>query len=76
MKIYRNIDIDYGANTEFMETFNVKEAEREAARQAAYEYSKSEDEEDDEYEDEYDAAEENMVAEAYEAELSGDAADE
>ncbi|MBQ9890972.1 MAG: DNA-directed RNA polymerase subunit beta' [Firmicutes bacterium] len=72
MKIYRNIDIDYGANTEFMETFNVKEAEREAARQAAYEYSKSEDEEDDEY----DAAEENMVAEAYEAELSGDAADE
>ena len=73
MKIYRNIKLDYGANTEFMETFNVKEAEREAARAAAYEYSMADDEEayDDDFDEEIDAAEENLIADAYEAELAG-----
>ncbi len=73
MKVYRNIDIDYGANTEFMESFNVKEAEKEAARAAAYELSRQDDDDqDDDYDDyEEDNLNERLAEQAFEAELSG-----
>ena len=70
MKIYREIGIDYGANTEYMESFNVKEAERNA--RASYEQEHSEDYSDDETDD----YETQMVNEAYASELSGEVAED
>ena len=67
MKIYRNIGIDYGANTEFMETFNVKEAEKQAAREA-FQYPEGED--DDDYDDE-EFQNERLAEQAFETELVG-----
>ena len=70
MKIYREIGIDYGANTEYMESFNVKEAERNA--RASYEQEHSEDYSDDETDD----YETRMAEEAYASELSGEVAED
>ncbi|MBQ9826084.1 MAG: DNA-directed RNA polymerase subunit beta' [Firmicutes bacterium] len=67
MKIYREVGIDYGANTEYMESFNVKEAERNA--RASYEQEHEADFEDEN--DAYDDYENRMAEEAYAAELSG-----
>ena len=39
MKRYRNVTVDYGANTEFMESFNKKNRYQEAADEAAAESS-------------------------------------
>ena len=73
MKIYRNIDIDYGANTEFMESFNVKEAEKEAARAAAYELAKDDEDQDDDFGyDEDEAYNDRLSEQAFEAELAGE----
>ncbi len=69
MKVYRNIDIDYGANTEYMESFNVKEAEKEAARNAAAELRAMDS--DDDYDDEQDVLNERLAEEAYAAEMTG-----
>ena len=73
MKIYRGIDIDYGVNTEYMESFNVKDAEKEAARTAAAELRAmdSESDDDDEYEDDQDYLNERLSEEAYGAEITG-----
>ena len=72
MKIYRNIDIDYGVNAELMEKYNVKEAEKEAARTAAAELQAQDDElEDYGDSDDLDAYSEMLSSQAYEAEISG-----
>ncbi|MBO4862107.1 MAG: DNA-directed RNA polymerase subunit beta', partial [Firmicutes bacterium] len=73
MKIYREIGIDYGANTEYMESFNVKEAERNA--RATYEQEHSDDFEDDDN-DAYDEYENRMAEEAFASELSGASEDD
>ena len=63
---------DYGANTEFMESFNVKEAEKEAARAAAYELSKDDEDQDDDFGyDEDEAYNDRLSEQAFEAELAG-----
>ncbi len=74
MKIYRNIGIDYGANTEFMETFNVKEAEKQAAREA-FQYPEGEDDDDDDF-DEEELQNERLSEQAYGDELAGVETDE
>ena len=73
MKVYRGIEIDYGANTEYMESFNVKEAEKEAARNAAAELRAmdSDDDYDDQDYDEQDALNDRLAEEAYAAEMTG-----
>ena len=77
MKVYRNIEIDYGANTEYMESFNVKEAEKEAARNAAAELRAmdSDDDYDDQDYDEQDALNDRLAEEAYAAEMTGSGED-
>ncbi|MBQ2041582.1 MAG: DNA-directed RNA polymerase subunit beta', partial [Firmicutes bacterium] len=77
MKVYRNIDIDYGANTEYMESFNIKEAEREAARNAAAELRAmdSDDDYDDQDYDEQDDLNDRLAEEAYAAEMTGSGED-
>ena len=77
MKVYRNIEIDYGANTEYMESFNVKEAEKEAARNAAAELRAmdSDDDYDDQDYDEQDALNDRLAEEAYAAEMTGEGDD-
>ena len=63
---------DYGANTEFMESFNVKEAEKEAARAAAYELAKDDEDQDDDFGyDEDEAYNDRLSEQAFEAELAG-----
>ncbi len=65
MKLYKNVNVDYGINTEFMENYNAD---------ADYEdYEDLEDQlEDDEIDEfELDAEDENLQAAAFEAELSG-----
>jgi hypothetical protein len=46
MKRYRNVTVDYGENTEFMETFDKRNRYQDAARDAAFENAMSDAEED------------------------------
>ena len=64
MKLYRNVEVDYGANTEFMETYNLKE-------ETPSHEAEAEDTSDNDDMMDADAYEENLAAEAYEAEVQG-----
>ena len=61
MKLYKNVEVDYGVNTEFMETYS-KNADLDN-----YEYT-----EDSDVMDEPSVFDEQLAAEDYAAELSGD----
>ncbi|MCQ2552937.1 MAG: DNA-directed RNA polymerase subunit beta' [Clostridia bacterium] len=64
MKLYKNISVDYGVNTEFMESYNVKTGYEED------DYVDVQDVEDS-IEDIMDADDENLQAAAYANELAG-----
>ena len=65
MKLYKNVNVDYGINTEFMESYNA-DADYEDDEELE---DQLEDDEIDEFE--VDAEDENLQAAAFEAELSG-----
>jgi len=60
MKLYRNVDVDYGANTEYMENYNVSDDDDDSYIEA---FAQDQDEDDE--------AEDNLVAQAFADELNG-----
>ena len=64
MKLYKNVKVDYGINTEFMENYNTDADYEDEDFEA-----QNEDDEIDEFE--VNAEDENLQAAAFEAELSG-----